>query len=1279
MKHRFFISLLASLVMGGEAVAQKVLLPYGQETKEAWDAKYFYAQNGGETPPENWFTVDFDDSEWGDIQGPLALNPTGIWKQWENTYSTYWLRREFEAKNISLYPIIKSMDLHDDAIEIYLNGTLIYSSTKVASSVNIVELDEEKRKLLVEGKNVLAVKATDLYGGDCFVDFGLYAYDTPDLINPNFNSNLSGWVYTGDGIVRGGQSYNYLARSLSQNPFDVHQTISNATKGLYRVRVQAFEGCVDNDIYKAWNEFKDNKPVQTYIYAGETRYPIKNIFDEAVVTNIYRSNEFYKTPEGTYVPQAMTSTSIAFSNGMYENEFYAYVDTTTFDVGICMPEAANYQKWQNFDNFRLDFINSAEMKELTDDIANKTKMQMEAGLKKSLSDLASQLSATTDYEAIGKLIADNSDTYVNACTSVESYARLNDAMYNLKCRLDTGTNMTAAAVAEANLLLAETQKHCEEGTANDKEIKAYISRLNNLENRLGYLYVDVDVPVPGSMGDSILAKVDYFADVQSIKISGTLDANDIAIIQTGLTNLREIDMTEVRMTALPNRMFYNRAALEIVKLPAILTSIGDEVFYKCYALVNMDFPASLKSIGGYAFYDCNSLQQVVLPEGFTSLGVQAFFSCDNSAYLKLPSTLTSISDNCFSYNYKLQKIDFSEGLTHINRYAFRECTSLTSVQFPNSLYFIGDNAFAYNYALTDIGFNEGLYQIGDNAFYHCDALCEVTLPSSLVLAFASPFDYCDNLRKVTCLSLEPPYMTDQIPLYCSMEGRELYVPALSINTYKQTTGWSLFTTVKPIDYLPENFTVLSNFKLTLPETIPAEYKPNVDIIHDKKGSSYYNYGSLTVNGAGTISMSSFRMIYDPNWQYIYPDRNQTYCSLVNNSHLRADKVSISLVTRNDRWNFISFPYNVKMSEIDYPENANWVVRRYDGEKRAAGESSSTWVRLGNDDILEAGKGYIIQSSRYIGNNWQEYTGFSIPAVDDTHKNDIFQASDAVVQLNEYESEFAHNRSWNLIGNPYPCYYDTRFMDFDAPITVWNMNNNTYTAYSPADDSYVLLPGEAFFVQRPVDSESITFGKEGRQTNRTVRTLEAPARVKAAAGTQRIVVNLTLSDGTTTDRTRLVANEAAGMGYDISRDANKFFSLDPKVPQLYSTQDGIAYAINERPMQDGNFQLTARVATGGIYTIALDNVVEGYEVILEDNRTGKLTVLGKDSYVFTVEDGQMDYGFTLRLQTPETTGVTVAEGAESKADDIRYRIDGIKAEGSVRSGLYIQDNKKVIIK
>lgn len=1273
-----FFSLVASLVMCGQALAQKVLLPYGQETGEAWEAKYFHAPIGeGEPqPPSDWFEPTFDDSEWNTIQGPLSTKSGGLGfytTLWGDEYTTYWLRRTFDAADFHNIRNLLLKVIHDDGCVAYLNGHCIYDKNSVQSSKTY---STEIPVILVKAKNVLAVRVSDSGGLYAFIDCGLQGNS---VANPFFDTK-SGWAgnyerYSYDGNT---EAYKY-----GRN-WECTQSFAQQPAGLYRFSANA---CGMNYYYNyntAWAN-RDNVLDQK-IFVGHSECSIPSAFSEPAETDIYGS--YYWEIDGTYVPYYVDRVPAAFNRGMYKTEVWTAFEPTEEDslltCGIKCYPGNDIDRWAAWDNMALTYFDEDEVSGMLDSLVN---VEKELAMQHQNKDVRESMTSKVAVAEAAATYMDKSRSYVELTnwekevrSSIENYERIPLLSASLKDSLSNiGDMVSPQTIAEVNALTQEMDGAYETGSYATEDINNADSYTRKLLERLDYIYLDITVGEPGSLGDSILAKVENFADVKSLKLSGTLSDADISTIQSRLTNLREIDMTDVKMTALPKRMFYNKAALEIVKLPAILTSIGDEVFYKCYALVNMDFPASLKSIGGYVFYDCNNLQQVVLPEGFTSLGYQAFYSCDNNQYIKLPSTLTSISDNCFSYNYKLQKIDFSEGLTHINRYAFRECTSLTSVQFPNSLYFIGDNAFAYNRSLSEVIFNEGLYQIADNAFYDCDALTEVTLPSSLVLANESPFDYCDNLRKVTCLSLEPPYMTDQIPLYCSMEGRELYVPALSINTYKQTTGWDKFPTIKPIDYLPENFTVLSNFKLTLPETIPAEYKPNVDIIHDKKGSSYYNYGSLTVNGAGTISMSSFRMIYDPNWQYIYPDRNQTYCSLVNNSHLRADKVSISLVTRNDRWNFISFPYNVKMSEINYPENANWVVRRYDGEKRAAGESSSTWVRLGNDDILEAGKGYIIQSSRYIGNNWQEYTGFSIPAVDDTHKNDIFQASDAVVQLNEYESEFAHNRSWNLIGNPYPCYYDTRFMDFDAPITVWNMNNNTYTAYSPADDSYVLLPGEAFFVQRPVDSESITFGKEGRQTNRTVRTLEAPARVKAAAGAQRIVVNLTLSDGTTTDRTRLVANEAAGMGYDISSDANKFFSLDPKVPQLYSTQDGIAYAINERPMQDGNFQLTARVATGGIYTIALDNVVEGYEVILEDNRTGKLTVLGKDSYVFTVEDGQMDYGFTLRLQAPETTGVTVAEGAESKADDIRYRIDGIKAEGSVRSGLYIQDNKKVIIK
>jgi hypothetical protein len=339
------------------------------------------------------------------------------------------------------------------------------------------------------------------------------------------------------------------------------------------------------------------------------------------------------------------------------------------------------------------------------------------------------------------------------------------------------------------------------------------------------------------------------------------------------------------------------------------------------------------------------------------------------------------------------------------------------------------------------------------------------------------------------------------------------VPALSLNNYKQSTGWDKFPIIKPIDYLPENITVVSDFHLTLPEGLTTEYKPNVSLIHDQKGSYYWQYGALTVNGEGTLSMSNFSMFWDPNYFYSNSNRNSHYCSLVNNSHLRADNVQIDIYTRNDRWTFMAMPFDVKVSDIVPFETGttNWVIRKYDGQARAAGETDKTWVRLTADDEIKAGEGFIIQGSRYVNNNWQEGSGFHLKAINNGNKNNLFRTTDITVALNEYPSSFTHNRSWNFIGNPYPSYYDTRFMQFQAPITVWDSYNNTYKAYSTADDAYILSPGEAFFVQRPVDNGNIVFGKDGRQTTREARTIEEAAGVRAQSANVRTIVNLTLTD------------------------------------------------------------------------------------------------------------------------------------------------------------------------
>ena len=1244
-------------------------------SNKEWTAKYYYASNDN-PPSADWFKEDFDDSNWDTIQGPIYRS-NYTWAE----YSGYWLRRHFTVEDMTKIRFAYLNYLVDDAMQVFLNGKEVFT-LGLASSTQTAILPDSIVKLIKNGDNVIAVHAYDTGGGDKFVDFSLYAQNEPIVLNSNFSSS----GYWSGSYYRRSYDNNTAGYQYGRN-WECYQTL-NVPSGLYRLSANACGMEYYNDYNTALSNKDNDIPTKLFINSDETSIP--SAFTEPTSDDIYGSNR-WETTDG-FVPNDDSRVPAAFNRDMYKVKVWSYIPENGGNIkfGIHNAAANNINRWAAWDNFNLTYCDETEAKSLLDSMVSVISVLVDAPqnsfVKATTNTLLGNAKAAADYnsKAIAAIGIIRHEPIVRK--SIDAFRRLEAKRVEMVDSLKKTASdfLSPATLAEANEFDKAATEAYKNGAYDNEQVDNAISKMNKLMERMSYTYLDISVTVPGAMGDSILSKVENFTDVKSLKISGTLNDADFATIQSRLTNLCEMDMTDVKMANLPNRFFYQRSALEIVKLPSILTTIGDYAFYQCYGLKNIDFPTTLTTINRYAFSKCDNLLQVILPEGLTTLGEYAFNSCDNNQYVKLPSTLTSISTSAFSYNTHLQKVDFAEGLTHINYQAFYECSQLDELTFPKSLYCIANYAFAYDKALASIKFNEGLYQIGDNAFYDCDSLTEVTLPSSLVLCNASPFDYCDNLKKVTCLSMEPPYMTDQIPNGCDMSGRELYVPALSINTYKQTTGWDKFPTIKPIDYLPENFTVLSDLNLTLPESLPANYKPNVDVIHDKKGSSYWQYGSLTVNGSGTLSMSRYQMIWDPNYQYEQSGRNQNFTSLVNNSTLRADSVFIQMYTRNDQWTFFTIPFNAKVSDIlpNCDGATNWIIRKYDGQKRANGETDATWVKMTSDSTLQAGQGYIIQSSRYVGSSWQDYSGFVFKSINDSKKNSIFINKDATVNLNEYQSEFAHNRSWNLVGNPYPCYYDTRFMDFDAPITVWNTNNNTYTAYSPTDDSYILCPGESFFVQCPVDNDAMVFYKEGRQTNRTARTIDASSakRHVSAYATPRTIVNLTLSDGNVTDKTRIVINESAALQYEMDKDASKFMSTDTNIPQIYTSADGVDYAINERPFAAGTVNIGTRINAEGFYTIALANNVEGYDVVLEDMLLGKQTLMTEGSeYTFFAKSGDKPNRFILRLST-KVTGVKDihADEESSYSDGAVYNLAGQRVNGNAKSGIYIQNGKKILL-
>lgn len=1277
MKSIFYKVLVVTLLCSNHLFAQNVLLPYGQDSGEPWTAKYFYAANGSDGPAEDWYAENFNDSAWGSIQGPIATeNDLPYYATlWESVYATYWTRRYFNFEDTINNRVLYFLEVNDNDCEAYLNGHLIFSTTSVNRYTQRIDVTENAKKYLKVGENVLAYKVYD-YGGDAYLDCGLIGCT---LYESGFDAR-TGWTGNFDMHNFDGNSIGYKYG----NNWNCTQSVADADTGFYCLSANAFGMEYYYNFEDAKNSYKYNR-ISAELFINNSKKNIPWAFDEVANPNIYP--DYFWEYNGGYVPNYVDRAPAALKRDMFKVKIYDFYETDSsnpMSVGVRCSSSVNKDRWAAWDNMTLNYIGESELTDMLDSLillhTSLSGMNQDKNVKGVLDANLTEASAATTYKEKGLAYAKMFEYEPTVRKSIYEYDSLIATRQLLVDSLTKVTSYTSpATIAEANAFVATVQAAYDDGTYCNDDVDAAISNMNKLMERISYLYLDITVDVPGAMGDSILTKVEYFSDVYSIKLSGALNAADLSTVQR-LTSMREIDMTDVEITSIPDRFFYDRRALEIVKLPSGLVSIGEYAFYQCYALKHIDFPETLTSISHHGFRECDNLQEVILPEGLTFIGEASFYGCDNNKYVKLPSTLTTISNYSFADNYNLDSVDFSEGLSSINYCGFSSCYKLDNIVFPNSLYYIGSYVFQSNSSLKNIIFNEGLYQIADNAFYDCDALVEVTLPSSLVLANASPFDYCDNLTKVTCLSIEPPYMIDQIPLGFDMTGRELYVPALSLNVYKQSLGWDKFTVIKPIDYLPENIAVLSDLYLTLPENIPSDYKPNVNLIHDSRGSSYYDYGRLTVNGVGTLSMTGFSMVWDQNYYYDYSANTPCFNSLVNNSHLRADSVYISNFIRNNRWNFISFPFDVKVSEIETvcEGTTNWIVRKYDGDKRANGLTNETWVKMTGDSILRAGEGYILQASRYIGTSYQNYSGLRMKAVNNANKNNIFRTTDITVGLKNYPSEFAHNRSWNLIGNPYPSFYDTRFMNFTAPITIWNIRNNTYEAYSPVDDSYILTPGEAFFVQRPIDTESITFDKDGRQTTRTVRAV-APSNVRRAnsIGT-RILVNLAISDGQSVDKTRVVINENATNDYETSKDAPKFMSSDESVPQLFSAFNGVDYAINERPMGSGEVNLSTRLGSEGQYSITLLKEVSGYDIVLEDKLLDKEVVLKEgQEYVFNASAGISTDRFVMHM-IGLTTGVKSVL-PDSDKDDIYYNIEGIRVDKPANRGVFIKNNKKVIVK
>lgn len=397
-------------------------------------------------------------------------------------------------------------------------------------------------------------------------------------------------------------------------------------------------------------------------------------------------------------------------------------------------------------------------------------------------------------------------------------------------------------------------------------------------------------------------------------------------------------------------------------------------------------------------------------------------------------------------------------------------------------------------------------------------------------------------------------------------------------------------------------------------------KPDVELYYD---------GQLMVSGNAPMTLKNFDIFVSES----NPSRLLNDCA-----SMTADQITSHFSVDANRWYFLTPLHDIDLTKVTHSNNASFVFRYYDGASRAANGTGNSWKNVDNGKLL-AGKGYIFQcnSSGMI----------NLPCAAASHVQ-VLNTNDVTTRLETHEATASANKNWNYVGNPYPAYYDVYYMDFTAPITVWT--GNTYKAYSIVDDEFVLRPMQSFFVQKPDAVDNIVFHKEGRQmTSGIERASTAKARTQSSSNLNRKFFNLEISnDEDLKDETRLVINEKAQMGYELELDASKFMSMNAAVPQIFTLDDeGISYAINERPLESGSIALGYLAAKDGFYTISAVKA-EG-EIMLFDKEQNKYIDLSAQDYTFYTHstNGVNKTRFVLKINTKGGTITDINSAATSK--------------------------------
>lgn len=194
-------------------------------------------------------------------------------------------------------------------------------------------------------------------------------------------------------------------------------------------------------------------------------------------------------------------------------------------------------------------------------------------------------------------------------------------------------------------------------------------------------------------------------------------------------------------------LYMNGRMVTDLVIPDGVETLNADNLRNCYSITSVTIPQSVKSVEGRVFEGCSNLTNI---KG-------KFASVDNKC-LVIDGVLNSFARN------GIQEYNIPDDVSKIPFGPFYE-SNLTKVTF-NNVREIEGSAFYNSKNLTEIIITESVENIGYNAFRNCT-----------------------NLKNIYCERTTPPSIGGSV-FRNNASGRKIYVPASSVDSYKNATNWS---------------------------------------------------------------------------------------------------------------------------------------------------------------------------------------------------------------------------------------------------------------------------------------------------------------------------------------------------------------------------------------------------------------------------------------------------------------------------------------------------------